>query len=119
MKLPNTLSFTILVESINKDLTDFRWKIQEACLKAVGFLANDLVIAMKGNDPSVNFDIMGLFNHVVLGHLSCSGNHIHICCNILRTGIKYAFHWLNSYVYIFPLVITRSSFSPRSSSRIW
>ncbi|CAG8583002.1 8092_t:CDS:10, partial [Paraglomus brasilianum] len=48
------------------------WKIQEACLNAVGFLASDLVAAIKENDPNINFDIMGLFNHVVIGHLSCS-----------------------------------------------
>ncbi|CAG8628530.1 5148_t:CDS:10, partial [Ambispora leptoticha] len=46
------------------------WKIQEACLKAIGFISEELITAVQEKDNKVNFDIAGLFNNVVLALLS-------------------------------------------------
>ncbi|CAG8449022.1 6245_t:CDS:10 [Ambispora gerdemannii] len=46
------------------------WKIQEACLKAIGFISEELIAAVQEKDSKLNFDIAGLFNNVVLALLS-------------------------------------------------
>ncbi|CAG8673947.1 10649_t:CDS:10, partial [Racocetra persica] len=48
------------------------WKVQEACLKAVGFVSNELATALQDNAPKVKFDLPGLFEHVVFGHLTAT-----------------------------------------------
>ncbi|CAG8583428.1 15476_t:CDS:10, partial [Acaulospora colombiana] len=48
------------------------WKIQEACLKAIGFVSSELTAALQDSTSKVNFDLPGLFGHVVLGHLTAT-----------------------------------------------
>ncbi|CAG8527205.1 7772_t:CDS:10, partial [Cetraspora pellucida] len=49
------------------------WKVQEACLKAVGFVSNELSTVLQDDAPKVKFDLPGLFEHVVFGHLTATG----------------------------------------------
>ncbi|CAG8679477.1 17253_t:CDS:2 [Dentiscutata erythropus] len=46
------------------------WKVQEACLKAVGFVSNELITALQDEASKVKFDLPGLFEHVVFDHLT-------------------------------------------------
>ncbi|CAG8541978.1 14752_t:CDS:10 [Acaulospora morrowiae] len=48
------------------------WKIQEACLKAIGFVSSELTAALQDSNSKVNFDLSGLFEHVVFGHLAAT-----------------------------------------------
>ncbi|CAG8581226.1 3908_t:CDS:10 [Cetraspora pellucida] len=48
------------------------WKVQEACLKAVGFVSNELATVLQDDAPKVKFDLPGLFEHVVFGHLTAT-----------------------------------------------
>ncbi|KAI7859526.1 armadillo-type protein [Circinella umbellata] len=42
------------------------WKIQEACLLAIGRSAEDLIDGLKDESRTVQFDLKSLFDHVVL-----------------------------------------------------
>ncbi|KAI9307964.1 armadillo-type protein [Cunninghamella echinulata] len=42
------------------------WKIQEACLLAIGRLSEDLTEALEDDSKTVQFDLKSLFDHVVL-----------------------------------------------------
>ncbi|CAG8772464.1 9844_t:CDS:10, partial [Gigaspora margarita] len=48
------------------------WKVQEACLKAVGFVSNELITALQDKASKVKFDLPGLFEHVVFDHLTAT-----------------------------------------------
>ncbi|CAG8680386.1 6167_t:CDS:10, partial [Gigaspora rosea] len=48
------------------------WKVQEACLKAVGFVSNELITALQDKASEVKFDLPGLFEHVVFDHLTAT-----------------------------------------------
>lgn len=54
-------------------LSQFRWKMQEACLKAIGYVSDDFLLAIQ--DSKVNFDLSGLFEHVVFNHIAATGKH--------------------------------------------
>ncbi|CAG8484251.1 115_t:CDS:10 [Racocetra fulgida] len=41
---------------------------------AVGFVSNELTTALQDNTPKVKFDLPGLFEHVVFGHLTATGS---------------------------------------------
>ncbi|CAB4420248.1 unnamed protein product [Rhizophagus irregularis] len=47
------------------------WKMQEACLKAIGYVSDDFLLAIQ--DSKVNFDLSGLFEHVVFNHIAATG----------------------------------------------
>ncbi|KAM3584016.1 hypothetical protein VKS41_003985 [Umbelopsis sp. WA50703] len=45
------------------------WKIQEACLMAVGRTSEELIQALQDKENPANFDLAGLFEHVVLENM--------------------------------------------------
>jgi len=45
------------------------WKIQEACLMAVGRTSEELIQALQDKEAPVSFDLAGLFEHVVLENM--------------------------------------------------
>ncbi|KAG9295192.1 hypothetical protein G9A89_006173 [Geosiphon pyriformis] len=75
-------AFQALAEATNKHFEESNharaigdptwWKVQEACLKAIGSISSDLIAAVQEQDNKFNFDLAGLFNNVVLNHLSAS-----------------------------------------------
>ncbi|CAI2183780.1 12083_t:CDS:10 [Funneliformis geosporum] len=44
------------------------WKMQEACLKAIGYVSEEFISAIQ--DSKVNFDLHGLFEHVVFNYVT-------------------------------------------------
>ncbi|ORZ19612.1 armadillo-type protein [Absidia repens] len=48
------------------------WKIQEACLLAIGRMSEELSEALDDNARNVNFDLKSLFDHVVLEDMKIS-----------------------------------------------
>ncbi|RUS18224.1 hypothetical protein BC937DRAFT_89014 [Endogone sp. FLAS-F59071] len=49
------------------------WKIQEACLLAIGRASDELIESIQDKESGVQFDLAGLFNHVVLEHMKSTG----------------------------------------------
>ncbi len=47
--------------------------MQEACLKAIGYVSDDFISAIQ--DSKVNFDLTGLFEHVVFNYVTAVGKH--------------------------------------------
>ncbi|RIA81823.1 armadillo-type protein [Glomus cerebriforme] len=48
------------------------WKMQEACLKAIGYVSDDFLSMIQ--ESKVNFDLSGLFEHVVFKHITATEN---------------------------------------------
>ncbi|ORX95566.1 ARM repeat-containing protein [Basidiobolus meristosporus CBS 931.73] len=51
------------------------WKVQEACLLAIGQASSEIIEGLEDPKSGVQFDIGGLFNHVVLDHMKCGDQH--------------------------------------------
>lgn len=51
----------------------YRWKIQEACLLAIGRASEELIDSIQDKESGVQFDLAGLFDHVVLEHMKSTG----------------------------------------------
>jgi hypothetical protein len=49
--------------------TTYRWKIQEACLMAVGRTSEELIQGLQDKETPASFDLAGLFEHVVLENM--------------------------------------------------
>jgi hypothetical protein len=56
-----------------KNKSNVRWKIQEACLMAVGRTSEELIQALQDKENPANFDLAGLFEHVVLENMKLTG----------------------------------------------
>ena len=48
--------------------------MQEACLKAIGYVSDEFLSAIQ--DSKVNFDLSGLFEHVVFKYITATGKHV-------------------------------------------
>jgi hypothetical protein len=48
--------------------------MQEACLKAIGYVSDEFLSAIQ--DSKVNFDLSGLFEHVVFNYITATGMHV-------------------------------------------
>ncbi|RUS35306.1 armadillo-type protein [Jimgerdemannia flammicorona] len=60
---------TLLRTLYSLSLSCCRWKIQEACLLAIGRTSEELIDAIQDKQSGVQFDLAGLFDHVVLEHI--------------------------------------------------